>query len=169
MLGVGARTSHCSRIWRTAIESSRRAPAQMSDLLRIDEPRSEQYGKGIDCHEVDHEHAFFRAATPASRSEADGAVGQSTTPPVNCLRSPHCHTPIHLGDDSGDEALCPGCGSSFKVRDARPSGLIAGISWTICVFAKIEPVAKIELPRPVWPTCLDANPLDGCDPWGHPQ
>jgi formylglycine-generating enzyme required for sulfatase activity len=44
-----------------------------------------------------------------------------TTPPTDRLRCPHCHNPIRLADDHGDEVLCPGCGSSFKVRDARPT------------------------------------------------
>jgi tRNA A-37 threonylcarbamoyl transferase component Bud32 len=44
-----------------------------------------------------------------------------TTAPANRLRCPHCHNPIQLADDHGDEVLCPGCGSSFRVRDARPT------------------------------------------------
>jgi WD40 repeat protein len=35
------------------------------------------------------------------------------------LRCPHCHNPIVLADGPGDEVLCPGCGGSFRVRDAR--------------------------------------------------
>jgi hypothetical protein len=35
------------------------------------------------------------------------------------LRCPHCHNPIHLGDETPDEVLCPGCGSSFRIREAR--------------------------------------------------
>jgi tRNA A-37 threonylcarbamoyl transferase component Bud32 len=35
------------------------------------------------------------------------------------LRCPHCQNPIQLADDHPDEVLCPGCGSSFRVRDAR--------------------------------------------------
>ncbi len=44
-----------------------------------------------------------------------------TTPPANRLRCPHCHNPIHLADGHTDEVLCPGCGSSFRLRDARPT------------------------------------------------
>jgi WD40 repeat protein/serine/threonine protein kinase len=36
-----------------------------------------------------------------------------------CIRCPHCHNPIQLADDRPDEVLCPGCGGSFRVRDAR--------------------------------------------------
>jgi tetratricopeptide (TPR) repeat protein/tRNA A-37 threonylcarbamoyl transferase component Bud32 len=35
------------------------------------------------------------------------------------LRCPHCHNPIQLGDTRSDEVLCPGCGSSFRIHDAR--------------------------------------------------
>jgi serine/threonine-protein kinase len=35
------------------------------------------------------------------------------------IRCPHCHNPIQLADDRDTEVLCPGCGSSFRVRDAR--------------------------------------------------
>src|SRR5262249_51813238 len=35
------------------------------------------------------------------------------------LRCPHCQNPIHLSDTPGDVVLCPGCGGSFRVRDAR--------------------------------------------------
>src|SRR5215469_13940362 len=35
------------------------------------------------------------------------------------LRCPHCHNPIQLADELGEEVLCPGCGGSFRVCDAR--------------------------------------------------
>src|SRR5262249_35172870 len=34
---------------------------------------------------------------------------------------PHCHNPIELSDDRSDEVLCPGCGGSFRVREAWPT------------------------------------------------
>jgi WD40 repeat protein len=43
------------------------------------------------------------------------------TPPANRLRCPHCANPIQLADGHSDEVLCPGCGGSFRVRDARPT------------------------------------------------
>jgi WD40 repeat protein len=42
------------------------------------------------------------------------------------LRCPHCHNPISLADDHSDEVLCPGCGSSFRVRDARHTDTRSG-------------------------------------------
>jgi WD40 repeat protein/tRNA A-37 threonylcarbamoyl transferase component Bud32 len=56
-----------------------------------------------------------REVKPESATETtDG------TPPVaQKLRCPHCHNPISLADNHGDEVLCPACGGSFRVRDAR--------------------------------------------------
>jgi WD40 repeat protein len=56
------------------------------------------------------------AATPAQAS--DGAE-QSPVTSVIRLRCPHCHNPLQLSDDRPDEVLCPACGSSFRVREAR--------------------------------------------------
>jgi formylglycine-generating enzyme required for sulfatase activity len=56
-----------------------------------------------------------------SESAAAPVPQQPTTPFTNRLRCPHCHNPIELKDGQTDEVLCPGCGSSFKVRDARPT------------------------------------------------
>jgi hypothetical protein len=39
--------------------------------------------------------------------------------PVLRIRCPHCHNPIQLSDDRPDEVLCPACGSTFRVREAR--------------------------------------------------
>jgi serine/threonine protein kinase len=35
------------------------------------------------------------------------------------IRCPHCQNPVQLVDDRPDEVLCPACGSSFRVREAR--------------------------------------------------
>jgi WD40 repeat protein/tRNA A-37 threonylcarbamoyl transferase component Bud32 len=35
------------------------------------------------------------------------------------IRCPNCHNPIRLSASQRDEVLCPGCGSSFQLRDAR--------------------------------------------------
>ena len=35
------------------------------------------------------------------------------------FRCPHCHNPIQLSDNKSDEVLCPACGSSFRVHEAR--------------------------------------------------
>jgi serine/threonine protein kinase len=43
------------------------------------------------------------------------------------IRCPHCHNPIQLIDNSPDEVLCPGCGSSFRVREARQTTTIGAM------------------------------------------
>jgi WD40 repeat protein/tRNA A-37 threonylcarbamoyl transferase component Bud32 len=62
------------------------------------------------------------AAPPRPGAPPLGGPAGVDTPPVPGrprLRCPHCHNPIDLADDHPDEVLCPGCGSSFRVRDAR--------------------------------------------------
>jgi WD40 repeat protein len=63
------------------------------------------------------EHWLRRAI---GRSVLSSAPEQTDTRPFgDRLRCPHCHNPIQLGDENRDEVLCPGCGGSFLVRDAR--------------------------------------------------
>jgi hypothetical protein len=38
---------------------------------------------------------------------------------ITRIRCPHCHNPIQLVDEQPEEVLCPGCGSSFRIREAR--------------------------------------------------
>jgi serine/threonine protein kinase len=54
--------------------------------------------------------------TPGGRLETPTA---DSTPLTQRFRCPHCHNPIHLADDHSDEVLCPACGSSFRVREAK--------------------------------------------------
>jgi tRNA A-37 threonylcarbamoyl transferase component Bud32 len=35
------------------------------------------------------------------------------------IRCPHCHNPIQLTGEASEEVLCLGCGSAFRLRDAR--------------------------------------------------
>jgi tetratricopeptide (TPR) repeat protein len=43
------------------------------------------------------------------------------TPLAQRFRCPHCHNPIRLGDSHADGVLCPACGHSFRLREARPT------------------------------------------------
>jgi WD40 repeat protein/tRNA A-37 threonylcarbamoyl transferase component Bud32 len=52
---------------------------------------------------------------PPTKSLATSRVVSDEAVRVRC---PQCHNPIQLGDDRSDEVLCPGCGSSFRLRDA---------------------------------------------------
>jgi serine/threonine protein kinase len=47
----------------------------------------------------------------------DGGAGRTTGP--TRLRCPHCHNAVLLADRNAEEVLCPGCGSTFRVREAR--------------------------------------------------
>jgi serine/threonine protein kinase len=51
--------------------------------------------------------------------QEDVASQAAPTAGVTRMRCPHCHNPIQLADDQSDEVLCPGCGSSFRVREGR--------------------------------------------------
>jgi hypothetical protein len=53
---------------------------------------------------------------PVRLSSATPGPEGTRTPRVRC---PHCHNPIQLADSGSEEVLCPGCGSAFRVRDAR--------------------------------------------------
>ncbi len=57
-------------------------------------------------------------ASAATRDQAATTAGDST-PLSQRFRCPHCHNPIQLADDHADDVLCPACGSSFRLREAR--------------------------------------------------
>jgi hypothetical protein len=53
------------------------------------------------------------AAPTAGGAEAADSPGSSR------LRCPHCQNPVQLADADADEILCPGCGGTFRAREAR--------------------------------------------------
>jgi serine/threonine protein kinase/WD40 repeat protein len=59
---------------------------------------------------------------PAPASTADRSE-VAETPPTGRLRCPHCQNLVQLSadEDADDDVLCPACGSSFRIRDARPT------------------------------------------------
>ena len=76
---------------------------------------------------------------PKSAAEAtvDGTQSARPDPDSNVrrVRCPTCHNPIQLSDDQSEEVLCPGCGSSFRLRDAHETSTTAGM----------RPLGKFEL------------------------
>jgi tetratricopeptide (TPR) repeat protein len=62
---------------------------------------------------------YIRAAAPGPSALPPGAVQAGPEGDARQVRCPHCQNPIRLGDACPDEVLCPGCGSGFRVRDAR--------------------------------------------------
>jgi serine/threonine protein kinase/Flp pilus assembly protein TadD len=55
------------------------------------------------------------------------------------IRCPHCHNPIQLIEDRSDLVLCPGCGSSFRIREAQPT-TTASLMSTLGKFQMLERV-----------------------------
>jgi WD40 repeat protein len=69
-----------------------------------------------------------RPSSPAtSQKPIDAATESLTGAGVVRLRCPHCQNPIQLSDDRPDEVLCPACGSSFRVREARQTTTAGGM------------------------------------------
>jgi WD40 repeat protein/tetratricopeptide (TPR) repeat protein/tRNA A-37 threonylcarbamoyl transferase component Bud32 len=59
------------------------------------------------------------AATPKPAAPAANGAQAMDSPGSARLRCPHCQNPVQLADRDADEVLCPGCGSTFRVREAR--------------------------------------------------
>jgi WD40 repeat protein len=64
------------------------------------------------------------SSTPTPLLPPKGLPGSSEEVGLR-LRCPHCHNPLQLSDDRSDEVLCPGCGASFRVRDARQTDTVS--------------------------------------------
>jgi WD40 repeat protein/tRNA A-37 threonylcarbamoyl transferase component Bud32 len=69
------------------------------------------------------------APRPAARPDPSAAATEALAQEVRGqrIRCPHCHNPMQLSDDRPDEVLCPGCGSNFRVRDARLTATVSGM------------------------------------------
>src|SRR5215813_5460560 len=81
---------------------------------RGEQPRAEEYRGRFPELSPDW---LERAVSPLPQTNTTGPPGPTRT---GCtLRCPHCQNPIHLTDAPGDGVLCPGCGGSFRIRDAR--------------------------------------------------
>jgi WD40 repeat protein/tRNA A-37 threonylcarbamoyl transferase component Bud32 len=132
---VDAACNRFERMWqdggRPAIEDflaempEAERPALLRELITVDadfrfqageEPRPEDYQTrfpNLDPAWLARVLAPLRHKEPGQPE--DSAEGTQT----RRLRCPHCHSPIQLADSQGETVLCPGCGSSFHVRDAR--------------------------------------------------
>jgi hypothetical protein len=66
-------------------------------------------------------HSNFANCTPTSEQD------ESDANPGSKVRCPHCHNPIQLNDKLSDDVLCPGCGSSFRLRDAKYTDTASGM------------------------------------------
>jgi serine/threonine protein kinase/tetratricopeptide (TPR) repeat protein len=51
------------------------------------------------------------------------------------VRCPYCQNPVQITDSNPDEILCPGCGSAFRIREARRTDTTRGM----------KPLGKFQL------------------------
>jgi tetratricopeptide (TPR) repeat protein len=58
-------------------------------------------------------------SSPTTLPRAEAPPTEAVAPIAHQIRCPHCHNPIQVADNQSDQVLCPGCGSGFRVRDAR--------------------------------------------------
>jgi tRNA A-37 threonylcarbamoyl transferase component Bud32 len=110
-----SRLNHLLSLWQRQHAEGRSVPA--AELCR-------------DCPELAPElegliralQDMYRLAETLSQTgEAAVAPPDSATPTAAGMqiRCPHCRSPLQLGDAKSDEVLCPGCGGSFRLREAR--------------------------------------------------
>jgi WD40 repeat protein/tetratricopeptide (TPR) repeat protein len=91
---------------------------------RGETPQPGDYQQRFPALDADSLAALFADAPATADKEATPSGGaqmpaSDSTPLSRRFRCPHCHNPIQLADDHSDEVLCPGCGSSFRIHDAR--------------------------------------------------
>src|SRR5262249_28967156 len=83
-------------------------------LQRGEQPRAEEYRARFP--ELEPEWlARALASTEAPSTALPGTLPRER----HTLRGPHCPNPLHFSDPPGREVLCPGCGGSSRVREAR--------------------------------------------------
>jgi len=77
----------------------------------------------------------FPKSAPDATVDGTQSARPDSVSSVRRVRCPTCHNPIQLSDDQSEEVLCPGCGSSFRLRDAHVTSTTAGM----------RPLGKFEL------------------------
>lgn len=55
-----------------------------------------------------------------------GTTARALAEPIK-VRCPQCRNPIILADDHTEQVLCPGCGSSFRMRDTHATSTVSGM------------------------------------------
>jgi tetratricopeptide (TPR) repeat protein/tRNA A-37 threonylcarbamoyl transferase component Bud32 len=107
-------------------------PALLRELVPLDADYRRAHGE--DPQPQDY-HARFPSLDPQWLTQVLAAPAAPAPKPITPtapsatptrLRCPHCHNPIQLVDGGSDEVLCPVCGSSFQVRDARLTTTTSG-------------------------------------------
>jgi WD40 repeat protein/serine/threonine protein kinase len=77
--------------------------------------------------------------TPIPEPDRGATAGPAPGEPGQHLRCLYCYNPLHLKDAGPEEVPCPACGSSFRVRDARPTAT-TGPGRTLGKFQLLERV-----------------------------
>jgi serine/threonine-protein kinase len=113
------------------VEGERSALLRELIVLDIDyrlqageQPEAQEYRARFPLLDMEQlANRFKAAARMPTGSTVETHDFQRPEPPLRPqaihIRCPHCHNPIQLIDDWPEEVLCPGCGSSFRVREAR--------------------------------------------------
>jgi serine/threonine-protein kinase len=86
----------------------------------------------------------IRAPASASTRTTSSSTSEQTCDPLLPtsgvqIRCPHCNNPILLGDGQPDEVLCPGCGSGFRVADARATVTVSAMRR----LGKFQPLERV--------------------------
>jgi thiol-disulfide isomerase/thioredoxin/tRNA A-37 threonylcarbamoyl transferase component Bud32/tetratricopeptide (TPR) repeat protein len=139
---------HFAAAWKAAESASQRpriedflghrSEPERSELLRAlialesayrrragEQPQAKDYRDRFPFLELAHFSTGLRqpGARPFSSAAAQTPFGSGmeSLPDAAALRirCPQCQNPIQLSDDRPDDVLCPACGSSFRVREAR--------------------------------------------------
>jgi WD40 repeat protein len=106
--------------------------ALLCELVPLDVDYRRRHGEKPQAHEY---RARFADLDPEWLAKAVGAPAAPAKKEINpsapsatpmCFRCPNCHNPIQLADAGSDEVLCPVCGSSFQIRDARQTTTTSG-------------------------------------------
>jgi serine/threonine protein kinase len=85
-----------------------------------EEPQAEEYHARFTSLDLEQLAKLLHAGRASSNVETgDFREEAPPRPQAIRIRCPHCHNPIQLIDQRPEEVLCPGCGSSFRVREAR--------------------------------------------------
>jgi serine/threonine protein kinase/tetratricopeptide (TPR) repeat protein len=98
-----------------------RAPGRVVDDDRVLVPDFQE--SIVDDSQLISTHRIAPGKAQASGSSDEHVATfvekRSSRPKDIQVRCPHCRNPIQVSDERPDAILCPGCGSSFRVREAR--------------------------------------------------
>src|SRR5262249_24546156 len=110
-----------------------------------EDPRAEDYRQRFPAVEPQRLAQALAARPPAGTDQpsapqpppGDGtsAAGTPLLSQGQRIRCPHCQNPLQLADDQSDEVLCPGCGGSFRLREARATA----------TESRMRPLGKFQL------------------------